>query len=139
MSNLNLKFKNIESNYRSKIQHLMISKDFVIEEYDGGDPLEKALKKLSHGSQMCYQQCASSYNKTSGSRDKRIELMALQLINDYVGHTRELSQSINVTLHEIANHNIQTKINPNLLTAMLNIQLMINTINSPTKADKTSE
>ena len=111
----------------------MLAKDFVIEEYDGGDPLDKALKKLSHGSQMCYQQCASCYNKTSGTRDKRIELMALQLINNYVGHTKELSQSIRVTLHEIENHNVQTKINPNLLTAMLNVQLMLNAINSPLK------
>ena len=101
MSNLNLKFKNIENNYRSKIQNLMLAKDFVIEEYDGGDPLDKALKKLSHGSQMCYQQCASCYNKTSGTRDKRIELMAVQLINNYVGHTKELSQSIRVSLHDL--------------------------------------
>lgn len=121
------------SSIKSKIHNLLLSKDYTIEEYDGGDTYEKSIKKLSHGSQMCFTRCSILYNKTSGSRDARIESLLLSLLSDYDNNSNAVIQSIKLILHEIHNHNIQHKINPNLLTAITNVPLILEQLNNPTK------
>ena len=82
------------SSLKSKIHNLLHSKDYTIEEHDGGETYEKSITKLSHGSQLCYKRCSILYNKTTGSRDARIESLLISLLSDYDNNSNAVIQSI---------------------------------------------
>ena len=111
------------THYRSKIKSIQ---DFEVEQYDGGDKLEVLVKKLSTISYNVLQMCQELFNGTPGQDLKeRIKGVLAKLLLEYGDHTKELTEQIEEMMDDIAKLHINSKLNPNFLTAMTNIIILL--------------
>ena len=114
------------TNYRSKIKSIQ---DFELEQYDGGDTLEVLVKKLNTMSYNVLQMCQELFNGTPG-RDlkERVKGIAAKLLIEYEESTKELTEQIETMMKDISRLHIDNKLNPQFLTAMTNVIIILHKI-----------
>ena len=118
------RLSNSNDGYRNKIKTIP---DFEIEQYDCGDPLEVLFKKLTHVSYNVLQMCTEVFNGTPGNDIKdRIKRIASKLLLEYGDHFKELTDQMATMMNELSKHNIDIKLSPTFLTAILNVMNVIN-------------
>ena len=114
------------TNYRNKIKSIQ---DFELEQYDGGDTLEVLVKKLNTMSYNVLQMCQELFNGTPG-RDlkERVKGIAAKLLIEYEESTKELTEQIETMMKDISRLHIDNKLNPQFLTAMTNVIIILHKI-----------
>ena len=110
--------------YKNKIKSLP---DFEIEEYDcGEEPLEVLVTRISNISCNVLKMCMEVFNGTPGNdRKDKIKRVTAKLLLDYGENSKELTTQMNMMIKELPKHGIDTKLQKDFMTTMINVISLI--------------